>query len=68
MLWAAVVTERISFSPNKALSLGKAVASLNAQAKGRALSIFEAEPEDVRQAKQQRRGEKFGVRSLAKSK
>jgi len=51
-LWAAVVAERVGFSPDEALSLGKAVAGLNAQTKGRALGIFEAKPEALRQAKQ----------------
>lgn len=61
-LWAAVVAEQLGFSPDEALSLGKAVAGLNAQAKGRALGIFEARPEAVRQAKQRKHGEEFCVR------
>ena len=61
-LWAAVVAERLGFNPDEALSLGKAVAGLNAQAKGRALGIFEAKPEAVRQARQRERGEDFWVR------
>jgi len=60
-LWAAVVAERLGFSPDEALSLGKAVAGLNAQAKGRALGIFEAKRETVREAKQRKRGEEFWV-------
>jgi hypothetical protein len=39
-LWAAVVAERLGFDANAALTLGKAVAGLNAQAKGRSLGIF----------------------------
>ncbi len=58
-LWAAVVAERLGFSPDEALSLGKAVAGLNAQAKGRALGIFEAKRETVGEAKQRKRGEEF---------
>ena len=34
-LWSAVVAERLGFSEEEALSLGRAVAGLNAQAKGR---------------------------------
>jgi hypothetical protein len=34
-LWAAVVAERFSFDEDDALSLAKALAGLNAQAKGR---------------------------------
>ena len=61
-LWAAVVAEQIGFSPGEALSLGKAVAGLNAQTKGRALGIFEAKPEALGQAKQRKRGEEFWVK------
>jgi len=39
-LWAAVVAERLGFDHEAALTLGKAVAGLNAQSKGRALGIF----------------------------
>lgn len=58
-LWAAVVAEPLGFNPDEALSLGKAVAGLNAQAKGRALGRFEAKPEVVRKARQRKRGEEF---------
>ena len=61
-LWAAVVAERLGFNPDEALSLGRAVAGLNAQTKGRALGIFEARPETIRQAKQRERGEEFWVK------
>jgi hypothetical protein len=40
-LWA-VVSERLGFDPAEALSLGKALAGLNAQTKGRSLGIFNA--------------------------
>jgi len=39
-LWAAVVAERAGYGEDEALSLGKAVAGLNAQAKGRTLGIY----------------------------
>ena len=39
-LWAAVVAEREGHDPVTALTLGKAVAGLNAQKKGRALGIY----------------------------
>ena len=39
-LWGAVVAERLGFDRDSALTLGKTVAGLNAQAKGRALGIF----------------------------
>ena len=41
-LWAAVVAERAGFDWETALTLGKAVAGLNAQAKGRSLGIYHA--------------------------
>ncbi len=44
-LWATVVAERLGFDRDAALTLGKTVAGLNAQAKGQRLGIFE-KPED----------------------
>jgi hypothetical protein len=40
-LWAAVVAERLGYDYEAALTLGKAVAGLNAQSKGRRLGLFE---------------------------
>jgi hypothetical protein len=48
-LWATVVSERLGYDPEAALTLGKAVAGLNAQSKGRRLGLFEA-PLDQREA------------------
>lgn len=39
-LWAAVVAERLGYDHEAALSLGKAVAGLNALSKGRNLGIY----------------------------
>ena len=39
-LWAAVVAERMGYDEDAALTLGKCVAGLNAQTKGRSLGIF----------------------------
>ncbi len=39
-LWAAVVAERLGYGHAAALSLGKAVAGLNAQSKGQRLGIY----------------------------
>lgn len=41
-LWAAVVAERLGFDADEAATLGRAVAGLNAQSKGRRLGIFSA--------------------------
>src|SRR6266545_3708398 len=44
-LWAAVVAERLGYDREEALTLGRAVAGLNAQSKGRRLGINQpAEP------------------------
>src|SRR5215213_9594857 len=40
-LWAAIVAERLGYGKDTALTLGKAVAGLNAQSKGRKLGIYE---------------------------
>jgi hypothetical protein len=40
-LWAAVVAERLGFDPDAALTLGRAVAGLNAYSKGVSLGLFE---------------------------
>lgn len=40
-LWAAVVAERLGYDRDAALTLGRAVAGLNAQAKGRAIGVFQ---------------------------
>ena len=45
-LWAAVVAERLGYNKSEALTLGKAVAGLNAQSKGRRLGIYEEKTED----------------------
>ena len=49
-LWAAVVAERMGYDHQAALTLGKAVAGLNAQSKGRRLGIFEASKDKQAQA------------------
>jgi hypothetical protein len=54
-LWAAVVAERLGFDPDAALTLGRAVAGLNAYSKGVSLGLFEpsskAVDEHLRKAK-----------------
>ncbi len=51
-LWAAIVAERLGFSWEEALTLGRTVAGLNAQSKGRRLGIFhpseEEKPKELR--------------------
>jgi hypothetical protein len=45
-LWAAVVAERLGHDEDTALTLGKAVAGLNAQSKGKKLGIYEEKTEE----------------------
>ena len=60
-LWAAVVAERLGFDRDEALSLGKAVAGLTAQSKGRRLGIFRPKPAGIKEARKQKRGEEFWI-------
>jgi hypothetical protein len=60
-LWAAVVAQRLGFNEDEALSLGKAVAALNAQTKGRRLGIFKPHEENPTKAREKERGEEFWV-------
>lgn len=45
-LWATVVARRLGHNEKTALTLGKAVAGLNAQSKGRKLGIYEEKSEE----------------------
>jgi len=60
-LWAAVVAQRLGFNEDEALSLGKAVAGLDAQAKGRRLGIFKPHEEKATKAREKERGEEFWI-------
>ncbi len=66
-LWAAVVAERLGFDHDEALSLGKALAGLNAQSKGRRLGIFKPSPKDLKKAREKERGEEFWVELLGRA-
>ena len=55
-LWAAVVAERLGYDHDAALTLGKAVAGLNAQSKGRSLGIFGSPKAVERGGQPKRRG------------
>ena len=60
-LWAAVVAERLGFSADESLTLGKAVAGLNAQAKGRRLGIFKPHETAAKQAREKSHGEELWI-------
>ena len=60
-LWAAVVALRLGFNEDEALTLGKALAGLNAQTKGRSLGIFKPHEEKPTKAREKDRGEKLWI-------
>jgi hypothetical protein len=57
-LWAAVVAERLGYEEETALTLGKAVAGLNAQSKGKKLGIYEEKSEDEKKEEKKKSGVK----------
>jgi hypothetical protein len=54
-LWAAIVAERLGFEREEALTLGRAVAGLNAYSKGVSLGLFTPAPAEVREKKKKLR-------------
>jgi hypothetical protein len=66
-LWASVVAERLGFKHDEALSLGKALAGLNAQSKGQRLGIFKPIPKELKKVREQERGEEFRVELLGRA-
>lgn len=60
-LWAAVVAERLGFNEDEALTLAKALAGLNAQAKGRRLGLFKPHEEKLHTAREKEPGEEFWI-------
>lgn len=60
-LWATVVARRLGFRKDEALTLGKAVAGLNAQSKGRRLGIFKPHEKKAKEAREQKRDERFYI-------
>ncbi len=57
-LWAAIVAERLGIDWEEVLTLGRAVAGLNAYSKGKALGLFEPTPEAIKEKRRQLRREK----------
>src|SRR5688572_27711844 len=55
-LWATIVAERLGYDKKESLTLGKAVAGLNAQSKGRHLGIYEEKKDapEKKEAKKQK--------------
>jgi len=65
-LWAAVVAEALGFEPDEALTLGKTLAGLNAQSKGRRLGIYKPSEDKGREVRKQPEGETFWVELLGR--
>jgi len=66
-LWASVVAERLGHDHATALTLGKAVAGLGAQAKGRSLGIYKKPGAKSKQPKAKKRGEELRIDILSQS-
>ena len=66
-LWATTVAERLGFDRDEALTLGKAVAGLTAQSKGRRLGIFKPVPQEIKKARARKRGEEFLIEICGRS-
>src|ERR1035437_10023247 len=58
---------RLGFKHDEALSLGKALAGLNAQSKGRRLGIFKPSPKELNKVHEQERGEEFRVELMGRA-
>src|ERR1035437_3306684 len=66
-LWATIVAERLGFNHNEALSLGKALAGLNAQSKGQRLGIFHPSPKELKKVHERKPSEEFQVALLGRA-
>ncbi len=66
-LWAVVVAEHLGYDHLAALTLGKAVAGLNAQSKGRSLGIFKPREKVKEEEKKRTKGEEFSVDLLGRA-
>jgi len=60
-LWAAVVAERLGFDHDEALTLGRAVAGLNAYAKGKRLGLFKPSTDSLRDVRHEQPKEELHV-------
>jgi hypothetical protein len=65
-LWAGVVARRLGLDEDEALSLGRALAGLNAQSKGWRLGIFKPHQEKAKKAREKERGERFWIEVLGR--
>jgi hypothetical protein len=64
-LWAVVVAERLGYDQETALTLGKALAGLNAQSKGRRLGIYDpGEKEAEKESNKDSQAQKTAVEPI----
>jgi hypothetical protein len=61
------VAERLGFNHDEALSLGKALAGLNAQSKGQRLGIFHPSPKELKKVHERKPSEEFQVALLGRA-
>ena len=66
-LWAVVVAERLGYAHGAALTLGKAVAGLNAQSKGRSLGIFKPGDKAAEKEKGRKKSAEYRVELLGRA-
>ncbi len=66
-LWGVVVAERLGFNRDEALTMGKALAGLNAQSKGQRLGIFHPAEEKVEKVREHKPDEKIYVDLMGRS-
>jgi hypothetical protein len=67
-LWAAVVAERLGFDWNEAVTLGRAVAGLNAYSKGVVLGLFTPLPKAVKAERRRlKEGRRIHIRLLRRA-
>lgn len=67
-LWAAVVAKRLGFDWDEALTLGRAVAGLNAYSKGVRLGLFTPAPKQVKEKKRKlKEGETLRIDLLGRA-
>ena len=66
-LWAAIVAQRLGFDHDEALTLGRALAGLNAQAKGQRLGIFEPTSEGLKEIRHEQPSGEIHVALLGRA-
>lgn len=66
-LWATVVAERLGFDHDEALTLGRAVAGLNAYSKGKRLGLFAPSDEELARKRTEQPEKSFDVDLLGRA-